>query len=374
MIGKPVSLLVSKVILLVFTGVLLVCALSISACSHVSYLWQAARGQLSLYSHERSFSEVLADPSVPQRVKDRIRLVGDIKSFVETELGVKPTANYKTYVQLKQPYVTYVLTVAERRALKERTWWFPIVGAFPYLGFFEEAEAKRWALRLDQEGYDTHVRGASAYSTLGYLRDPFLSSMISEQPSELANLIFHETTHAYIYPPGEGAFNEEVASLIGDYGERLYIQRKMSGDLGRWAEHREDRRRFGKMLRTFAEQLKAIYAAGSSPGAPQGIYDLLGEKEKAFARFRALLRADRRYSAWAASLTNNAVVLAHLTYEDDQDLFDGVFHLCKDSVRSSFLYLKNFVERGRLKNKNHDTNIRIQDELANYLKTSDCEL
>ena len=193
----------------------------------MGYLFHAFKGQMSLYNHERPVKEVIADVSTPQKLKSQLIKTQEIRKYTEQVLGVKSTANYSTFVDLKRKYVVWVVTAAAPFELKQKTWSFPIAGTVPYLGFFEEEKAQAYADEiLKSEGFDVYVRGARAYSTLGYLRDPLLSSMLSDEDSEMVNLFFHETTHRYVYIAGDSDFNEAAATFIGDLGEETFITEK----------------------------------------------------------------------------------------------------------------------------------------------------
>lgn len=319
-----------------------------SACSHVSYLVQAGVGQLSLYNHERPLQEAIDDARTSENVRERLKWIPEIKKMVEAELGIKATKNYTTYVSLDRPYVIWSLTAADAYNLKIKEWRFPVVGAFPYLGFFKEKTAQGWAKEHDEQGLDTHIRGVTAYSTLGYLRDPLLSSMLSRRKSDLVNLIFHESTHGVIYLKGQGPFNEQIASYIGDYGERAWIERnhgKDSKELRDWHNDRLDRKRFGILLRAFAEELKNYYQASVSTAIEER---RLGKVER-FSAFSKRLENEpwkgAGYKRAAKMIINNASLLAFLTYEDDQHVFELLDKKCGGSVKDALSYLKNFADQ-----------------------------
>ncbi|MBI3557440.1 MAG: aminopeptidase [Deltaproteobacteria bacterium] len=332
-----------------------------TGCSTAAYLVQAGIGQLSLYNHERPLQEVIDDPHTTEKVRERLKWVPEIKKMVETELGVPPTSNYTTYVQVDRPYLTWALTAAEPFELKTVMWSFPFFGAFPYLGFFKEKTAQDWAHDYQLKGYDTYVRGASAYSTLGWLRDPMVSTMLYRDKGAMVDLIFHESTHGQIYLKGQVDFNEQIASYVGDTAEKLWIERafgKKSKERQDWDNDRTDRRLFGTMLKKFAEELKAYYASSSNASAD----DRRSGKESRFAAFQKQLEtapwAGRGWGRMARLVTNNAALLAFLTYEDEQALFDELDEKCGGHLKDALRYLKSFerewdrlssVERGKTK-------------------------
>lgn len=331
---------ISEVLLLIFL------ALAASGCSHVSYLVQAGLGQLSLYNHERPLDEAVRDPRVKSDVRERLAWIPEIKKLVQDDLEIKATSNYTTYVQLDRPYVIWSTTVAEPYEMKQLEWSFPIVGSFPYLGFFKEEGARDWANEWTEKGYDAYVRGVTAYSTLGYLRDPMLSSMLSRSKADMVNLIYHESTHGQIYLKGQGPFNEQVASYVGDMGERNWLKKtygEQSDEARDWENDRADRRLFGLELRRFADELKVFYA--DSKGL--SVEDRKRGKDERYAAFRKRLEEARwkgRGMRRAAKLiTNNAALLAFLTYEDEQDLFDLLEKKCGGSLKGALRYLKGFA-------------------------------
>lgn len=330
-------------------------AVFLASCSHVSYVIQAGVGQWSLYNHERPVEEVIADPQTPARLREQLSAIPEIREFVEKEMKMKSTSNYRTYVDLKRPYVSWALTAAEPYELKIKEWSFPIVGSFPYLGFFSEASAKKWEKEQIEKGYDTHVRGVAAYSTIGYLKDPLLSSMMNGRKNDLANLLFHETTHTYIYVKGEGPFNEQIASLIGDQGEKLWIAHKFGAEseqMKEWISDHADRRIFGKAMVQCGDEAKALYA--SMKDDPVEVKR--EKKAKLFEKFRARLTDSKQtpfqskgWQGWiekkfVPSFDNNAALLAVLTYEDRQELWGNLYKKCGESISSTLIFIRKFTE------------------------------
>jgi len=350
---------------------ILICLFAVSGCGQISYLWQAGMGQMALYNRERPIEEVLKDPTTSSKVRERLEWIAEIKNFVEAELGVKATGNYKTYVDLKRPYVVYSIVVADPYELKLKEWKFPFVGSFPYLGFFKEDMAKEWKQEFADKGFDTYIRGVTAYSTLGYFRDPMLSSMLSRDKQDMVNLIFHETTHGVIYVKGQGSFNEQIASYIGEYGEKLWIEKtlgKESALMKSWHSDREDRRRFGAMIKDFSEEIKAFYASTSGLSTEER----KAKKESRFKKFSEKLQSEpwkgRGYTRAIKHIKNNAALLAFLTYEDDQDLFDELDKKCGGQLKAALQHLKKFEDWwNQNRSSIEDQKLTPQSALRNWL-------
>jgi predicted aminopeptidase len=153
---------------------------SLGGCSSIYYVYQAGRGQLKLLNRARPVEEVIEDPRTSPDLVSLLKKIPAIKAYGEKE-GLRPTKNYRDYVNLDQNAVVYVVTVSDALAFKPKIFSFPIVGSFNYIGWFGLDDAKKFASTFEAEGYDVDVRGASAYSTLGWFRDPLLSTMIPKE-------------------------------------------------------------------------------------------------------------------------------------------------------------------------------------------------
>ncbi len=227
---------------------------------------RSAWSQADLLLSRKSIDRILAasnDQMSPSpQVLQKLKLARDAKLFAETYLGLKRTNNYTTFVQLDRPYVSYVVSAAKRHQLAFHSWWFPVVGDVPYKGYFNAEHAKAEALELQKKGYDTYVRGASAYSTLGWFDDPVLSSMLHSTDYDLVNLIIHETVHATIYIKSAADFNERLATYLGDLGAELFFTTKEgvnSPTLSEAANNRSDESLFSNFISREIDELGKWY-------------------------------------------------------------------------------------------------------------------
>jgi predicted aminopeptidase len=190
------------------------------------YFPQAALGQLELFNRARPIQEVVEDVRVPTRVRELLREIPKIKKFGESR-GLKATSNYVDYVALDRPAVVWVVSASPPFQFDSKKWSFPIVGGFTYLGWFQQEAALRYAREIQEaEGLDVDVRGASAYSTLGWFRDPVLSTMIPEgveSRGELVNVVLHESVHASFYIDHQSTFNENIANFVANELTREYF-------------------------------------------------------------------------------------------------------------------------------------------------------
>lgn len=234
--------------------------LGLCACSTVKFYTQAISGQSEIWRKSRPNATVLADPSVGDKVKQRLRLIEKLRAFAASDLHL-PTKSFGKYCDLKRPYVVWVVYAAEEFSSEGKKWWYPLVGSLKYRGFFDEKDAKQEADLLKKKGYDVFVGGVEAYSTLGYLADPVLNTFLHRNDAELAELIFHELTHAKVFIPGDTDFNEAFATANAQDGVRRWLRSKREPHALR--EYEEHLKKNGKvidlMLET-REKLKVTYA------------------------------------------------------------------------------------------------------------------
>lgn len=202
--------------------ILWIILISTSGC----YTLKSAYHQMSLLNSREDYETVLKRPDLKLELKNKILFAQEVLNFAKNDLGLNSNGNYSKIVMLNRSYVTYVVSAAEPWSLKSYDWYFPIVGSVPYLGFFSEDEAVEEEKKLQKKGLDTFQRGVSAYSTLGWFRDPLLSSMLRYDDHTLAETLIHELIHTTFWVKNSAEFNERLASFLGRKGAQIFYQRK----------------------------------------------------------------------------------------------------------------------------------------------------
>ena len=305
----------------------------LSSCSSVYYLYQAGKGQLRLLNRGKPLDEVSKDVRTDPALAAVLEKVPAIKTFGERN-GLKATPNYREYVELGQDSVVYVVTVSDSLAFKPEVFRFPVVGSFSYLGWFDRKDALQFASTYEKKGKDVDVRGASAYSTLGWFRDPLLSSMILKDEGkvsiaafpELVNVFLHESVHATLYVSDQSWFNESLASFIADILTEAFFQEQGLINSEAYQAYLERKKQGEKIQQRMAKaygELKAIYDSG------------MNESEK-LAKKDAYFNALKQELGFKRKITN-ATLIQFKTYDPGDQGFGRIY---ERSGRSVPLFLK----------------------------------
>ena len=295
-------------------------ALFSSGCFTAGYLAQAAAGEYQILRAARPLSSVVGDPQTPQRLKVLLAKVPDIKAFGQAR-GLKPTRNYDRYAELHRAAAVWVVQACAPLSFDVRRWEFLLVGSVPYLGFFDEAAALRYADELSKkEPLDLEVRTASAFSTLGWFRDPVLSTMIprgDDAAGELANVVLHESVHATVYVPDQSAFDESFASFVADHLTLEWLARRGGADgpaAQAWlAKQARAEARSARLHRAY-QDLDALYRS------PVSDDDKRAGKARLFAAVAEELKLARPI--------NNATLAGMRTYASGSAAFERLLGTC----------------------------------------------
>ena len=289
-----------------------------AGCAELSYYAGSISGHGALLAARQPIGWLVSDPATPERLRDRLEYASSARDFASRALGLPDNGSYRTYADLGRRHVAWAVVATPEFSLTPRSWCFPVAGCVAYRGYFEEAEALRFAEGLRAGGQDVHVGGVAAYSTLGWFDDPLPSGVVEWPDAELAGLIFHELAHQVAYVLDDTAFNEAFAVTVEEEGVRRWLAARGAGDAVRaFEQSRERRRAFLGEVFAARGRLAGVYASGAPPEA------MRREKAAVFADLHAacgrlaLTEWERaRYRRWCSEAPNNARVAAISTYHE----------------------------------------------------------
>lgn len=294
------------------------------------YVTRLALHQNDLFNDRRPIASLIEDPLTPEKLRQRLIVARRILQFAAAQ-GLNTSDAYRYYVDTKEPVVSYIVQAAEADRLVAKTWWFPVVGRVPYLGFFNKSERDDEAVALAGQGLDVHKGAASAFSSLGWFEDPLFSSMLVRSEADLAHLLLHELTHRTYWSPGSAEFNENLAEYAGIELAKEYLRTYGSReDVAKFTAKLEDRRLFKPWLESLRKELEVLY--GQTPRLP--MTELLQKKAAIFAKYQnpPLRPAFTVVDYVKGEDWNNAAVLANALYFPDTDVFAKA-HACLKSQR-----------------------------------------
>jgi predicted aminopeptidase len=308
---------------------------AVSGCTSTVYLLQAANGEWHVIHGRKPIVQVIDDPQTPQSLIRELAAVREARDFASRQLDLPDNDSYRTYVKIDRPYVVWNVVAAPVLSVQPKEWCFPIAGCVAYRGYFKEKRAQDFAARLKQSGYDVVIEGVPAYSTLGKLPDPVMSTMLRYGSDELASMIFHELAHQLLYVQNDSRFDEAFAVTVEDEGLKRWLEYKgRSAHIARWRQARAEDEQFVTLLRHARDQLARLYAS-SAPRAAK-----LRRKQQLFAGLAVSIRAlEHRlavrfpeYDQWITAGLNNAELVSVGTYNDCVPGFERLLHQEDDDL------------------------------------------
>lgn len=303
--------------------------MSLSACQ-LSYIAKNGWNQAKLYASRESISQMVENPDTNPELRKKLQLVIAAKKFCKETLGLRENKNYLHYIQLQDPFVTYIVHASPQYILDSYRWTFPLIGSVPYKGFFSRDEARKEAADLEKKGFDTYIRGVSAYSTLGWFSDPVWSSMIRYDDPDLVNTIIHESIHVHLFIKNQVEFNEQMATFMGDLGTELFFRQPQYYDSTvsqRILDERHDQSLFSEFIKITVLELTEILKTSQQLSS--------NEKDKIKAnffknqslRFKTEVQTKmitKNYEHIEIEKFNNAQLLSYSTYVQDFKDFENL--------------------------------------------------
>lgn len=301
---------------------------TLTGCADLAYYRQAATGQWALLHASRPVTEIIHDPTTSPMLRQRLQRAQALRVFASAELALPDNASYQRYATLGRPYVVQNVVAAPELSLEPRRWCFWWIGCLPYRGYFDAAAAQRLAAELRAVGDDVYLAEIPAYSTLGWLADPLLDTFIAWPEGRLAELMFHELAHQRWYLTDDAAFNEALATAVGQLGAQRWLEQH--GAATALAEFRTDgqrRQAFLELTTATRAALAELYASSQSAAAKRA------EKRRLLAELRMRYQALRRewggyagYDRWFAQDLNNAKLASLSTYYRLVPAFEKLFN------------------------------------------------
>lgn len=290
----------------------------VGGCAQLGYFAQAAQGQFALLSEARPIDDWLANPGVEEKLKGKLTKVKDIRAFAARELALPDNDSYTTYADLKRPFVLWNVVATKELSLKPEQWCFPVAGCVNYRGYYNKEDAQAYAAQLRAQKYDVEVAGVTAYSTLGWFKDPVLSTFIKYPDGEVARLVFHELAHQVVYVPGDSRFNESFAVAVEEAGvERWMALRGDDKMRAAYAAYEGRKRDFLALLLKHRKALEENYARDVSDDEKRKVKAAIFQSlQDEYQVLKASWGGYSGYDRWFAEPLSNAHLAAIATYHD----------------------------------------------------------
>ena len=295
----------------------LICiSMLVSACNSLSYYGQAISGHIDLVARERPIDDLLNDQKTSDALKQKLSLALEARAFATDQLALPDNDSYKQYADLERPYAVWNVIATPRYAIETQKWCFMVVGCLSYRGYFNKQDAQTLANQLREDGMDVIVSGAAAYSTLGWMDDPLLNTLVQRSDGAMVGIIFHELAHQVVYVKGDSAFNEAFASAVEDEGlRRWYTLHDNTQAYQQYRDKKAQQQMIYQQLQSTRTQLDAVYHQNIPDEEKQR------QKEQIFAELKIWYQDWRKnhdyagFDGWMGKELNNAHLALIATYQ-----------------------------------------------------------
>lgn len=304
----------------------LLLVLGLAGCATLGYYGQSIGGQIEILTKRRPIAELLDDPAVAEELKARLALILRLRAFASDELRLPDNDSYRSYADLERPYAVWNVYAAPEFSLTPKEWCFPVVGCVAYRGYFAKHEAETFAEELRGQGYDVHVGGVAAYSTLGWFHDPMLNTLIHRPTASLAGLMFHELAHQQVYVRDDSTFNESFATAVELEGARRWLAANGApGQLDAYLATKRAQVRFVALIMDYRARLAALYASAQTDAHKRaGKAKLFSELRADYEKQQAQDSGGREYAHWFERDLNNARLVPVGVYRQHLPAFQAL--------------------------------------------------
>jgi predicted aminopeptidase len=345
------SALAMRRVLVLFSGL---CSLTLfvpalARCNDLGYYAQAVQGHVKILLARRPIDQLLAEPTTPPALKERLRLVLEIRDFASHELHLPENGSYRSYADIKRAAVVSNVIAAPEFSLQPLTWCFPVAGCVSYRGYYDPQAAENFAASLRRQGYETDLYGVSAYSTLGWFEDPVLNTFINWSEAALAGQIFHELAHQQLYVKNDSSFNEAFAEVVEGEGVKRWLAHKGQSPAAATTERQVRQQTFTDLLLQTRRELETLYASGKP------VEVMREEKKAVYAQLRQRYQVLRNeqwqgytgFDRWFDRPVNNARLASVATYHDRKPPFLALLHRADGDLIRFYREVADLARRPR---------------------------
>jgi predicted aminopeptidase len=303
------------------------------------YIARATWEETKILWRRTAIEEVIAEQKAPPNELAKLRLVLEARRFAVDSLGLPAGEAFTQYSRVDGDTLVLLLSAARRDTLALHRWWFPVVGWVPYKGYFDFGDARAAQGKFDTNGYDTDLRPASAFSTLGWFDDPLLSTTLRQDSVSLVNTVLHELTHNRIFVKGAVEFNESFASFVGSRGSaEFYRARGDSAAVATIEQRWKDEQVRAVSVARLLAALDSAYKAhpGDSVARVIAHDSVYARATRELVDSLTRTRGDSVAQLVRQRLRlNNASLLARRVYGNRLPLFDSVYAALNTSLRAT---------------------------------------
>lgn len=283
---------------------------------------------MALMHSRQDVQAYLDDAPAGDALAARLRTARDVLRFAAGPLELPADDSYTSFAITGREAVVWNVVATPEFSLQPRRWCFLVTGCVPYRGYFHRADAQGLADRLAHKGFDVAVSGATAYSTLGWFKDPIPDTVLNLPDAQLAATLIHELAHRKLFVRGDTEFSESYATFVEAAGVARWLQARGRPDQERlWQDYLQAGERFDRLLMQTRDELATLYASGLPPDA------MRDGKQAAFARLAQRYRDSLRdsddgrdwFGGWFDRQPNNADLALMSAYTGGQCAFRALF-------------------------------------------------
>lgn len=331
-----------------FLSIFLLVSFLLSGCSPF-YLMRAAYEEGKILWRREPIERVLEQPNWSSEEREKFRLVLAVREYARDDLRLNVGGSYASYSYVDRAVLSYVLTAAPKTDLDPYTWWFLVVGRVPYKGFFSEEAAQNEAQRFHIRGYDTYIRSAPAFSTLGWFDDPLLAHLLEYDKVALAEVVFHELFHNTLFVSGAVDFNESLANFVGHRAATLFFKNRHgpgSLEYRQAVQAWEEELEFSEFISVLADALKDLYSQEIPDEEKlQRREEIFTSSQEQWAE-RIANRPNHRFRGFVKQEINNAVIAHYRLYLRDLGLFESLYQAQQRDLPGLISMVRDSVQDG----------------------------